>query len=203
MRRSGLQARRRRRFKATTYSNHNHPVAPNLLDREFSRSGPKQAWVGDITYVETDEGWLYFAVLIDLWSRRVVGYATGDLIDRHLVLRALKMARGLRLAPQGFVHHTDRGGQYASRDYRVALDAASFRCSMSRKGNCWDNARAESFFSTIKTECLHRQPFQTREAGHMAIAEYVRWYNATRRHSTIVLVAPAIFEASFITTTAA
>lgn len=195
MRRSGLYARGRRRFKATTDSRHRHPIAPNLLERDFSPAGPNQAWVGDITYIPTRQGWLYLAVLVDLWSRRVVGYATSARIDRHLVLDALKMAQGLRRPAPGLVHHTDRGSQYASNDYRAALDDAGLHCSMSRKGDCWDNAPAESFFSTIKTECLHRETFVTRAEATETAVDYIRWYNATRRHSTIGLVSPAAYEA--------
>lgn len=203
MKRQGLVARGRRRWTATTDSNHKQPVAPNLLDRDFSPSGPNEAWVGDITYVPTEHGWLYLAVIVDLWSRRVVGYATGPHIDRHLVLRALKMAAGLRRPNPGLVHHTDRGSQYASDDYQRALQRLGFRCSMSRKGNCWDNAPAESFFSTIKVECLHEHRFASRAAAHLTIVNYIRWYNSTRRHSTLGLVSPAAFEASFLTQPAA
>ena len=197
MRRNELRARGRKKFRATTDSAHQYPVAPNLLERDFSPTRPNQSWVGDITYVHTREGWLYLAILIDLWSRKVVGYATSANIDRALVLAALRMAIGLRRPPVGLVQHTDRGSQYASNDYRQALRAAGIRCSMSRKGNCWDNAPAESFFSTIKTESLHGKSFATRTAARAAIGDYIRWYNAKRRHSTIGLVAPTAFEASF------
>ena len=195
MRRSGLRAKKRRKFKATTDSNHNKPIAPNRLERDFSPDGPNEAWVGDITYIWTTEGWLYLAVLIDLWSRRVVGYATSERIDRHLVLDALRMATGLRGKHDGLVAHTDRGSQYASADYQAALRHAGFVCSMSRKGNCWDNAPAESFFSTLKTEAVFGRVFRTRADAHAELVEYIVWYNAERRHSTLGGLAPAQFEA--------
>lgn len=194
LRRQGLWARGRRKFRATTDSNHTHEVAPNLLERNFSTTQANTAWVGDITYVPTREGWLYLAVLIDLYSRRVVGWATGQHIDRHLVLRALHMAIGLRRPARGLIHHTDRGSQYASRDYRQALEQAGIICSMSRKGDCWDNAPAESFFASIKLEELCHQHFATRDEARHAILEYLAWYNANRRHSTLGYISPAMFE---------
>lgn len=195
MRRLDLKARGRRRFKATTDSKHTFEVAPNLLERNFAAAQPNRAWVGDITYVPTHEGWLYLAVLIDLYSRRVVGWATSRHIDRHLVLDALRMALGARRPAAGLIHHTDRGSQYTSNDYRDALKGAGLVCSMSRKGDCWDNAVAESFFATIKVEELRHHDFATREHARDAILQYLCWYNAHRRHSTLGLVSPARFEA--------
>lgn len=203
MRRNGLVARGRRRFKATTDSKHTRPVAPNRLERNFQPDGPNEAWVSDITYVWTTAGWLYLAVIIDLWSRRVVGYATSRFIDRKLVLDALAMAVGVRGSNPGLIAHSDRGSQYASRDYQAALDAAGMVCSMSRKGDCWDNAPAESLFATIKNECLHGQTFASRDEAHATIVAYILWYNAERRHSTLGLISPAEFEATFITHTMA
>jgi transposase InsO family protein len=194
MRRLALQPRAQRRFKVTTDSAHTFDVAPNILDRNFSAASPNQAWVGDITYVWTREGWLYLAVLIDLHSRRVVGWGISEHIDRHLVLDALAMALGTRRPAPGLVHHTDRGSQYASNDYRKALAAAQIVCSMSRKGNCWDNAPAESFFASIKGEELAHNDFATRSQARDAILHYLCWYNAHRRHSTLGNISPAHFE---------
>ena len=194
LRRLGLSARGRRRFKATTDSKHAFPIAPNILARNFTAELPNQAWVGDITYVPTREGWLYLAVLIDLYSRKVVGWAMSSRIDRKLVLTALSMAKGQRRPRPGLVHHTDRGSQYASEDYQDTLKNDGFQCSMSRKGDCWDNAVAESFFGTIKAEELRHYDFQNRQQARAIILEYLRWYNAFRRHSTIGLISPNSFE---------
>lgn len=198
MRQNGLAARKRRRFlPKTTDSNHPHPIADNVLARDFTRSAPNQAWVGDITYVATGEGWLYLAVLLDLYSRRVVGWAMSDRIDRQLVLDALSMAVTHRGAPSGGVlHHSDRGSQYASTDYRKALAEFGFESSMSRKGNCWDNAVSESFFATLKVELVHRHRYVTRTAARRSIFEYIEvFYNRQRRHSTLGYVSPSQFEA--------
>src|SRR6266436_4042252 len=148
----GLCARRRRRFRITTDSNHPLAVAPNVLARHFTVPAPDTAWVTDITYLWTQEGWLYLAVILDLFSRAVVGWALSARITRHLTLQALTMALGRRRPPQGLLHHSDRGSQYASADYRRALRVHGIVCSMSRRGNCWDNAVAESFFATVKVE---------------------------------------------------
>jgi transposase InsO family protein len=197
MRDRGLVARSKRRFRPTTTdSNHSQPVAENLLNRSFERILPNQAWVGDITYIPTGEGWLYLAVLIDLFSRRVVGWAMSDRIDRQLTLNALEMAivnRGR--AVKDVLHHSDRGSQYASADYRQALVDRGLVASMSRKGNCWDNAVAESFFSTLKWELIHRRPFETRSDARRAIFEYIEvFYNRRRRHSALGYLSPMQFE---------
>jgi putative transposase len=197
MRDRGLVARRRRRFHPkTTDSTHRHPIAANTLARTFKQPAPNQAWVGDITYIRTDAGWLYLAVLLDLFSRRVVGWAMSVRIDRHLVLDALAMAVANRGSVAGVLHHTDRGSQYACGDYAAALERQGFAPSMSRKGNCWDNAVAESFFSTLKTELVHQRHFATHAEARMAIFEYIEvFYNRQRRHSTIGYLSPAEFEA--------
>lgn len=197
MRNQGIRVRRRKRWTPrTTDSNHRLPVAPNLLDRAFERSAPNQAWVGDITYVRTDEGWLYLATLLDLYSRKVVGWSMSDKIDRHLVLGALEMAAFNRKPAAGLIHHTDRGSQYASGDYREALDRNGMIASMSRKGNCWDNAVAESFFSTLKTELSGA--YKTHADARRAIFEYIEvFYNRKRRHSSLGYLTPAEFEARF------
>lgn len=199
MRDQGLVARRKRRFRpATTDSNHQQPVAENLLNRSFERTSPNQAWVGDITYIPTGEGWLYLAALIDLFSRRVVGWAMSDHIDRQLTLDALEMAVvNRRKVVKDVLHHSDRGSQYASADYRRALADAGLIASMSRKGNCWDNAVAESFFSTLKWELNHRRPFETRSDARRAIFEYIEvFYNRRRRHSSLGYLSPMQFESN-------
>lgn len=193
MRQAGLRGRARRRFVRTTDSAHHHPVAPNTLERNFHPGQPHRTWVGDITYVWTDEGWLYLAVLLDLFSRKVVGWAMGERIDRGLVLSALDMALLGRPAPQ--LHHSDRGSQYASEDYRRLLEERGIGCSMSRKGNCWDNAVAESFFSTLKLELVYVTRFKTREAAKHSLFEYIEvFYNRKRRHSALGYVSPVEYE---------
>ncbi len=195
MRELGLAGRRKRRFRATTDSKHRFPVAPNVLMREFDVESPNTAWVTDITYLATSEGWLYLAVILDLFSRRVVGYAMSERIDRELVLEALREALARRPGVRDLVHHSDRGSQYASHDYREALDQAGIMCSMSRRGNCWDNAVAESFFGTLKTELLYELPLQTRGATRSAVADYIEtFYNVCRRHSSLDYRSPVEFE---------
>lgn len=199
MRRLGLKGRRRRRFKATTDSKHNLPIAENVLDRKFEVDAPNVAWVTDITYVWTDEGWLYVAAILDLFSRRVVGLAMSERIDRALVLQALRAAVGRRAPAAGLVHHSDRGSQYASDDYQAALADLGVVCSMSRKANCWDNAVAESFFATLKTELIYPRRFATREEAREAIFDFVEvFYNRRRRHSTLGYVSPVEFEMKFV-----
>jgi transposase InsO family protein len=195
----GLEGRRKRPFKATTDSKHDLPVAENVLDRKFQATAPDIAWVTDITYVWTAEGWLYVAAILDLFSRRVVGLAMSEHIDRALVLEALRNAVGRRVPNAGLLHHSDRGSQYASGDYQDALDGLGVVCSMSRKGNCWDNAVAESFFATLKNELVYTRRFATRAEAREAIFEFVEvFYNRHRRHSTIGYVSPMEFEMKFI-----
>ncbi len=195
MRELGLEGRRKRRFRATTDSQHRFPVAPNLLKRDFDVEAPNTAWVTDITYLATLEGWLYLAVILDLFSRRVVGYAMSERIDRELVLEALREALAHRPGARDLVHHSDRGSQYASHDYREALDQAGIMCSMSRRGNCWDNAVAESFFGTLKVELLYELPLQTGRATRNAVADYIEnFYNVRRRHSSLDYRSPVEFE---------
>ena len=195
MRDQGLIARRRKRFRRTTDSSHDHPIAPNLLNRCFERKRPNQAWVADITYVRTWSGWLYVAVIIDLYSRRVVGWAATPHLRTDLALAALGRAIRQRKPPAGLVHHSDRGSQYASREYRRLLARHGIESSMSRKGNCWDNAVAESFFSTLKTELIHRCSFATRAEAVEAIGGYVDgFYNPIRKHSTVGYVSPVEYE---------
>ena len=191
MRESGLRAVPKKRFRATTDSKHDDPIAPNLLERDFTAAQPDAVWVGDITYVWTAQGWSYLAVLIDLYSRRVVGWSLKDTLSRELAITALTNALRLRRPSAGLIHHTDRGCQYASRDYRRILDLHGVHASMSRKGNCWDNAVAESFFATIKKELIHRRAFLTRTEAYDAISHYIEnFYNAKRRHSTLGNISP-------------
>jgi len=195
MRELGLVGRRKRRFRATTESTHRFPVAPNVLMRDFDVAEPNIAWVTDITYVATLEGWLYLAVILDLFSRRVVGYALSARIDRALVLDALREALERRPETRDLIHHSDRGSQYASHDYREALEHAGITCSMSRRGDCWDNAVVESFFGTLKTELLYDLPLQTRDATRSAVADYIdAFYNVRRRHSSLGYQSPVEFE---------
>ena len=200
MRANGISARRKRRFKVTTDSKHNMAVAANTLDREFAVEVADRKWAGDITYIWTREGWLYLAVILDLFSRRVVGWAMDHRIDRRLVLGALDMALMVREPTEDLLHHSDRGSQYASEDYRKRLKAAGIACSMSRKGDCWDNAVVESFFGTLKQELVHRSEFETRNEAKSAIFEYIEvFYNRWRRHSYLGYMSPAEFEAAAVT----
>jgi len=195
MRQEGIQARRKRKFRRTTDSKHALPVAPNVLQRDFEADAPNEAWVTDITYVWTLEGWLYLAAILDLFSRRVVGWAMSTSLDRGLALDALQMALQGRQPPPGLVHHSDRGCQYASHDYRAVLDAHGIVCSMSRKGDCWDNAVAESFFGSLKAELLNDMDFATRAEARSAIFDYIEvFYNRRRRHSYLGFLSPADYE---------
>ncbi|WP_375544389.1 IS3 family transposase [Leisingera caerulea] len=196
MRQNGISVKRSKRFKATTDSNHSFNIAPNLLDRDFSADHPNQKWAGDISYVWTQEGWLYLAVILDLHSRRVVGWAVSNRMKRDLAIRALKMATALRQPPEGCIHHTDRGSQYCSHDYQKILRQHGFEVSMSGKGNCYDNAAVETFFKTIKAELIWRRSWPTRRAAELAIFEYINgFYNPRRKHSALGWKSPLAFEA--------
>ena len=195
MSQAGLMGRQPRRYRATTDSRHLLPVAGNLIKRRFEATAPNQLWVTDITYVDTWEGWLYLAVILDVYSRRVVGYALAEHLRTELVLEALHTALGLRQPGPGLIHHSDRGCQYASEAYRSTLSARGIVCSMSRVGDCWDNAVAESFFSTLKRELVHRRSWPTRQLARTAISEYIAcFYNPRRRHSSLGGVSPMHFE---------
>lgn len=199
MRQEGIVARKKRRFRKTTDSNHSHPIAPNVLARNFDVELPDTAWVTDVTYVWTHEGWLYLAAILDLFSRRVVGWAASANNDRALAISALDRATAARSPASGLVHHSDRGSVYASGDYGDALTSIGAVKSMSRKGDCWDNAVAESFFATIKGEMIDHQDYQTRAAAIAAIGDYIDgFYNPCRRHSSIGYVSPIEFELKFL-----
>lgn len=196
MRALGLKARAARKYKATTQSKHNLPVAPNRLEQDFTASAPNQKWVSDITYLWTGEGWLYLAVVLDLYSRAVVGWSMGKRITRDLVIQALTMAIWRRRPKAGLIAHSDRGSQYASNDYQRLLDRHGFLCSMSRKGDCYDNAAMESFFHTLKIEQTEGKNYATRDEARADVFEYIEsYYNRKRRHSTLNYLSPCDFEA--------
>jgi len=198
MRDKALVARVKRRFRRTTDSNHPFPIAENVLGRAFTVDAPNKVWVTDITYVDTREGWLYLAAIVDLYSRKVVGWAMSRRIDAQLCLDALQMALLARNPPPGLIHHSDRGSQYASHEYRRLLEKHGIICSMSRRGDCWDNAVAESFWGTLKTELVYRTDFVTRTAAREAIFEYIEvFYNRRRLHSSVGFLSPAEHEALY------
>jgi transposase InsO family protein len=198
MRLGGVRGKRPRRYQVTTQSQHAYPVAANVLDRQFAVAtvpATNRVWSTDITYIPTHAGWLYLAVVLDLASRRVVGWAMQPTLDRTLALCALQMALVQRQPSPGLVHHSDRGAQYASMDYRAQLAAHGITCSMSRKGNCWDNAVAESFFATLKVELVHDAQWHTHAEAKSALFEYIEvWYNRQRRHSSLDYQTPVEYE---------
>jgi putative transposase len=195
MRCDGLRARPRRSFRVTTRSVASHPVAPNQLDQQFSVARLDTVWAGDITYLWTQEGWLYLAALLDLGSRRVVGWACGDRITHELALSALDMAVRQRQPPAGLLHHSDRGCQYTCADYQAALGRHGFEVSMSRRGNCYDNAVVESFFSTLKAELDNYDRYETRRQAQTELFEYIEvFYNRQRLHSSLGYQSPVAFE---------
>ena len=195
MRALGLRARAARKYKATTQSKHSLPVAPNLLGQNFTAPAPNRAWTSDITYIWTEEGWLYLAVVMDLYSRSIVGWAMAERMTRELVMSALTMAVWRRRPEPGVVVHSDRGSQYASGDYQALLKSHGFRCSMSRKGDCYDNAAMESFFHSLKVEQVNGCRYVTREEARADVFEYIEtYYNAVRRHSTLNYLSPREFE---------
>ena len=204
MRSMGLCGRQRRRWRATTKANPLHAVAPNTLERDFTASKPDERWVTDITYVWTDEGWCYVAAILDLYSRAVVGWALDTSLSTRLPLAALDMALRRRRPSEGLLHHSDRGCQYTSSDYRRELAAKGIEVSMSRKGNCWDNAVAESFFATLKTELVYTQTWRGRFELRQAVFEYIEaFYNRRRLHSSLGYRTPAKAENDFALAAAA
>jgi putative transposase len=203
MRQEGIRARRPRRFvPRTTDSQHDQPIAGNVLNRQFTRATPNEGWVSDITYLPTEQGWLYLAVVIDLYSRRVVGHAMAEHLRSSLALDALgmaldrrRLATGNRRRDRGLLLHSDRGVQYAAGPYRAVLEAHGIEPSMSRKGNCYDNAVAESFFATLKGELTHREHYRTRAQARQSVFEWIEvFYNRQRRHSALNYLSPAEFE---------
>ncbi len=195
MRENGLKARMKRRFRRTTDSQHAWPIAPNLLEQDFAAERPNQKWVADISYVWTREGWLYLAVVLDLFSRRVVGWATSERLHKELALAALRRAIAMRRPSPGLIHHADRGSQYYSLAYRSELRRHGIQASMSGKGNCYDNAPTESFFKTLKAEMIWRTVFQSRNNATTAIGHWIDgFYNPVRRHSTLDYISPIAFE---------
>ena len=196
MRANGIRVRQIRKFRVTTDSKHNNPVAQNVLDRKFDVGSPDRAWATDITYVWTREGWLYLAVVIDLFNRMIVGWSMGNRITQELTLSALRMALWKRKPGRGLLSHSDRGSQYTSKAYRELLDDHGIVCSMSRKGNCWDNAVAESFFHTLKTELVYHEDYGTRAEAKSDVFDWIEvFYNRKRRHSSLGYLSPARFEA--------
>jgi len=214
MRQNGISVARTRKHQVTTDSDHKFNIAPNLLDRNFTADQPNQKWAGDISYIWTREGWLYLAVILDLHSRRVIGWAVSNRMKRDLAIRALQMAIAFRQPPKGCIHHTDRGSQYCSHDYQKILRQHGFKVSMSGKGNCYEfkdglrsrsddlgdhlkslNAAVEAFFKTIKAELIWRHTWETRRKAEIAIFEYINgFYNPRRRHSALGWKSPVAFE---------
>lgn len=194
MKKLSLEVKRKKRFVLTTDSKHKQPVAENLLNREFNPEEKNQVWTTDITYIWTLQGWIYLAVVIDLYSRRVVGWSLDKQMTTALVTRALTMAINLRSPPKGLMHHSDRGSQYASKEYQQLLRQSGMVCSMSRKGNCWDNAPTERFFSSLKREWLTGNVYQTRDSAVADVRLYIAYYNSRRLHTTLDDVTPMEFE---------
>jgi transposase InsO family protein len=195
MRRIGLCSRIKRKFVVTTDSNHTLKIAENLLGRDFTARAPNQKWAADITYIPTKMGWLYLAVVMDLFSRRIVGWAMSENIDSKLVQSAMNMAILHRDPDKGLIHHSDRGVQYAAQDFQDLLDDNKVVCSMSRKGNCWDNACVESFFGSLKNEWVKGKIYETHEDGEKDIFKYIEvFYNRKRRHASLGYVSPAVYE---------
>jgi putative transposase len=198
MKEHDIRAKHKRRYKATTDSKHALPVAANVLDQRFDTSRPDQTWTADITFIPTGEGWLYLAVVMDLYTRMIVGWSMDARMTRELVISALRMAYFRRRPAAGLVHHSDRGSQYCSHDYQELLEQYGMLASMSRKGNCWDNAPTESFFNSLKNERTHAQRYATREEARQDTFEYIEtFYNRSRRHSALGYVSPAQYYAAW------
>ena len=197
---NGITGKTKRKYKATTNSKHNYPVAENLINQNFNIDRPNQIWVADITYIPTDEGWLYLAAIEDLFQRKIVGWAMNSTMTRQLTLDALRQAVKRYRPPAGLIHHSDRGSQYASHEYQQALRDYQFITSMSRKGNCYDNACMESFFGTLKLELIYGNRFKTRAEARQAVFEYIEvFYNRIRLHSSLGYMSPLEYEQAFKT----
>jgi transposase InsO family protein len=195
MRQHGIVAKSKRKFRYTTDSNHDLPVADNILDRQFEPTAANQVWVADITYIPTWEGWLYLAAVEDLYSRQIVGWSMSERVTSRLVVDALEMAVSRRLPGEGLMAHSDRGSQYASVHYQRLLERHGITCSMSRRGDCWDNAPMESFFATLKKELVHHEEYQTRAEARASVFEYIEvFYNRVRRHSALGYLSPVEYE---------
>jgi len=195
MRENNIRSKVKKKFKATTNSKHNYPVFPNLLEQNFKCDAPNKIWTTDITYIPTNEGWLYLAVVLDLYSRMIIGWSMDKTMTRKLTMDALAMAYWQRKPGKGLVHHSDRGSQYASNDYQNMLKNFGMICSMSKKSDCYDNAVTESFFHTLKTELVFDQKYDTRDYAKSDIFKYIElFYNRTRKHSTLGYCSPANFE---------
>jgi transposase InsO family protein len=195
MKLAGVEAKQKRKFKATTDSKHNLPVAPNLLDRNFKTASPDIVYCGDITYIWTGEGWLYLAVVLDLFSRQIVGWSMSNRINKELVINAFRMALWRRRPEAGLIFHSDRGSQYCSKKFQKMLTDNGMLSSMSRKGDCWDNSVAESFFGSLKTERVFGEHYSTREEARRDIVDYIEmFYNSKRRHSYLGYLSPKEFE---------
>ena len=194
----GIRCTHKKKFKVTTDSKHSLPIAENVLDRQFAQTAPNRAWVADITYIPTDEGWLYLAAVKDLYTCEIVGWAMDKQMTKQLVIDALRAAYWRKKPPPGLLHHSDRGSQYCSGSYRALQVSYKMKTSMSRKGDCWDNAPMESFFGTLKTECLHHYKFKTRDQARQVVFDYIEvFYNRIRRHATIQNQAPADYAREF------
>lgn len=193
-----LQARGKRKFKATTNSSHRLPVSPNLLERDFCVEAPNRVWSGDITYLWMDEGWLYLAVVIDLFSRQVIGFSMSERMTRTLVIDALRMASFRRRSAAGLIFHSDRGSQYASGDFQRQLSAFGMRGSMNRKGDCWDNAVTETLFGSLKVERLHGMRFETQRQAKDEVIDWLQFYHGRRLHSTLGYFSPIAFEKKWL-----
>lgn len=199
MKRKGVRGKAKRKFKTTTTSKHQHPRADNLVKQNFQSTEPNKLWLSDITYIATSEGWLYLAVILDAFSRKVIGWAFSERLTDDLVLTALHMANQQRQTRTGLIHHSDQGSQYASTDFQASLQKLNIIQSMSGKGNCYDNALAESFFATLKTEEVGDTPYETRQQGKTSIFSYIEaFYNPKRRHSSLNYLAPEEFEKVYL-----
>ena len=199
MRKNGIIAKRKRKFRVTTDSKHDYPISPNLVNRDFDVEEPNTCWVGDITYIWTDEGWLYLAIVLDLFSRMIVGWSMESHMRSELVIDALNMAVEHRNPEKGCIFHSDRGIQYAANDFRESLKKHKMIQSMSRKGNCWDNACAETFFATLKMEEVFHKKYKTREEAKRSIFEYIEvFYNRMRSHSKLDFQSPARYEGKWL-----
>ena len=195
MRKVGLKGCPKRRFRVTTQRDPSHPVADNLLEQDFTAAAPNQRWASDITYIATHQGWLYLAVVLDLYSRRIVGWSMSRWISRQLAIDALRMAMSQRLPDSTLIHHSDRGSQYTSDDFRDELDKHGIQCSMSARGNCYDNAVVESFFGLLKRERVNRTRYLTRDEAQADVFDYIeRFYNRKRRHGYLGNISPVAFE---------